>query len=40
MLAGRFPASFAREIGELLRDMDEANVLYLEKRDAGDASRL
>ena len=38
-LADRYPTSPARETGELLREMDEANALYLEKRDTGDASR-
>jgi 3',5'-cyclic AMP phosphodiesterase CpdA len=36
-LAERYPPSPAHEVGELLRDMDEANGLYLEKRDTRDA---
>jgi hypothetical protein len=38
-LAGRFQESPAREIGEFVREMDEASALYLEKRDAGTAPR-
>ena len=38
-LADRYPTSPAREIGDLLREMDEANTPYLGKRDTGDPLR-
>lgn len=38
-LADRYPTSPAREVGELLREMVEANALYPDKRVAGDRSR-
>jgi len=38
-LTARYPASHAREISDLLREMDEANMLYLDKRDTGDVPR-
>ena len=39
-LAERYPMSPARETGELLREMDEANASYLEKRNTGDSLRV
>jgi hypothetical protein len=38
-LTARYPTSPAREISDLLREMDEANMLYLDKRDTGDMPR-
>jgi 3',5'-cyclic AMP phosphodiesterase CpdA len=38
-LADRYPTSSAHEIGDLLREMDDANLAYLTKRDTGDALR-
>ncbi len=38
-LADRYPTSPAREIADLLREMDYANESYLEKRDTGDPLR-
>jgi 3',5'-cyclic AMP phosphodiesterase CpdA len=38
-LANRYPTSPARETGELLREMDDANALYREKRNTTNASR-
>lgn len=38
-LADRYPTPSAREIGDLLREMDDANLSYFEKRDTGDAMR-
>jgi len=38
-LADRYPVSPAREIGDLLREMDDANTPYLAKRDTGDPLR-
>jgi 3',5'-cyclic AMP phosphodiesterase CpdA len=39
-LAVRYPTSPAHEISDLLREMDEANMLYLDKRDTGDMPRV
>lgn len=36
-LADRYPRSSARAVGELIRDMDEANAMYLGQRDSRDA---
>ena len=38
-LADSYPESPARDIGEALRDMDEANALYVQERETGDPSR-
>ena len=38
-LASRYPQSSAREVSELLREMDEANESYLSQRDTGDSVR-
>lgn len=38
-LADRYPQSPAREVAELLREMDEANKAYLDDRTTGDPSR-
>jgi hypothetical protein len=39
VLAARYPTSPAQEIGDLLRDMDEANTPYLARQEPGDAVR-
>jgi 3',5'-cyclic AMP phosphodiesterase CpdA len=39
-LTVRYPMSPAREISDLLHEIDEANILYLNKRNTGDVSRV
>jgi hypothetical protein len=38
-LASRYPQSSARDVSDLLREMDEANESYLSQRDTGDSVR-
>jgi 3',5'-cyclic AMP phosphodiesterase CpdA len=39
LLAERYPTSSAREIGDLVQEMDDDNVSYLGRRGTGDTSR-